>query len=98
MHSSKEKIYVGQGVKVRARFRDPETLEPVDPVTVMIKFRGPDGAVIDGEAEKSEDGVYYGRAVVDAKGIWVCVVSSSDPGAAVDQYEFNVVEPAIMAV
>ena len=92
---SDEKIYVGQGVKIRARFRDPETAEDIDPGSVMVKFRDPEGAVYDAVVSHPSLGRYYGRYVVNLPGIWVAVVMSSDPGAAVKQHEFTVYSTAI---
>lgn len=87
---SDEKIYVGQGVKIRARFRDPETSEDVDPGTVEVKFRDPEGTIHDATVTHPALGRYYGRYVVNQAGIWVAVVISTDPGAAVKQHEFTV--------
>lgn len=92
---NKDQIYVGQGIKIRARFRDPETSVEVSPATVSIDLRRPDGTVLAGVVESTDRITFYGRAIVDQPGLWVCVIRSSDPGAAVGQITFQVVDRAI---
>jgi hypothetical protein len=84
-------IYVGQGVRVRASFRDPESNERQEANEPQIKFRKPiSKEIVEVDITSNEENEYFGRTVVDEPGTWWCRIESVEPGAAAKEFEFKV--------
>lgn len=62
---------VGDVAIMRAKFRDPESKEPVDPTAVVFRVRKPDGTGVENtNADNPEVGEYVARIPVDQSGEW----------------------------
>lgn len=63
---------VGDRAILKARFRDPETKEPVDPTEVVFRVRKPDGTTVEQAATDNADEVGYFTATlpIDQSGEW----------------------------
>jgi hypothetical protein len=88
-------IFIGQGITIKASFRDPELLELMDANDVSIIFKAPSGAVINSAVTHPDTGLYRGRIVVNEAGLWKCRVVSVEPGAAAQQFDFKVIKSNI---
>lgn len=73
---SKLQFPLGQTVRVRATFEDPDTLVLVDPNTVTFKVRAPNGVVttktygVDAEVIKESVGKYLYRLTLSQEGTY----------------------------
>lgn len=86
-----KKIYPGQGVRVRGEFRDPATNILVDPGSVNLIFRRPDGVETMVAVTRNSLGYYSGRMIVDQPGRWFWRMDSTSPGEAAKEGAFQVV-------
>jgi hypothetical protein len=84
-------IYVGQGITIRASFRDPENNERVEANEPRILFKRPvSKEVFTVEVSSNEVNEYFGRTIVNEPGNWWCRIESIEPGAAAREFEFKV--------
>ena len=84
------KIFPGQGVRVRGVFRDPANGAKVDPTTVELIFKDPDGETESVSVDRIDQGRYSGMIVVDKPGKWYWRMSSDNPAQAAKEESFLV--------
>jgi len=88
--TAQRKIYIGQGVRVRASFRSTATRELLDPGEVTIFFRDPEDLIIPVTVEHDGTGQFSGRHVVEVSGLWYWRIESAPPGEAAKEGWFRV--------
>lgn len=92
--------YVGQLVSAAVAFVD-EDAAPVDPGTVSVKYRSPDGTVTtkvygtDAAVIKDSTGNYHIDISATAKGIWRYRWFSTGTGQAAGEQQFTVIASAM---
>lgn len=91
---SDESIFsVGDLVRVKAIFRDPETEELVDPEVVVFTVRGPDAPQADNttpKVEKIDTGEYFAQVPVDRSGRWYVAIDAAGGYVGAHEHSFIV--------
>lgn len=91
-----KKYALGQGVRIRGPFRDPETHELLDPPVVKISYRVGSGPVttkeydVDDEVVRESEGIYYMDIVGDQVGVWHWRIFSEEDDIAADEGSFQI--------
>jgi hypothetical protein len=87
---------LGSKVKIRTEFTDADTGDPVDPGTVTVKIKKPDGVIVShvypSNVVKDDTGIYHLDLDITAHGRWFYRWEGSGINAGASESYFQVRE------